>query len=231
MACFVCDEKPSTYTNVNGEAGDCSRCGPSVVLNWKNGQRVLEHMVAHILHDNLLDGSEECCGLCLRPAPMCQLYLRKPRGTSANVSVDYKKSSCVNLIHFNYATASTSSEASPCSNVPIACPLCPDGNPAVWTYSLYAHFRGKHRLQSHTHFPVKFSLSQSEKDGIRHIWNSRYKHPKPRKLKPKKKSTLSVSEAHRARLYIPSVPLSSSHMYVSKYFLIVLFFQELCDWR
>ena len=151
MACFVCDEKQTVCkpcSNANGQAGDCSRCGPRVVLNWKNGQHVLEHMAAHILHDNLLDSSEELCGLCLRPAPMCQLYLRKPRGTSANVSVDYKRSSCINLIHFNYATASTSSEASPCSNVPISCPLCPAESPAVWTYSLHAHFRGKHRIRS-----------------------------------------------------------------------------------
>jgi hypothetical protein len=204
MACFVCDEKQTSYANANGQApGDCSRCGPSVVLNWKNGQRVLEHMASHILYDGFLDSSEECCGLCLRPAPMCQLYLRKPRGTSANVSVDYKKSSCVNLIHFNYATASTSSEASPCSNVPISCPLCPDGSPAVWKYSLYAHFRGRHRQKSHAHFPIKVSLSQSEKDGMRNIWHSRYKLPKPRNLKSKKKAALTISEAHRARLYLP----------------------------
>ena len=31
-------------------------------------------------------------------APMCQLYLRKSHGTSANIAVDYKKSNCVNLI-------------------------------------------------------------------------------------------------------------------------------------
>ena len=202
----MCNEQSS---NVNGQAsnssGDCSRCRPSVALNWKNGQRVLEHMAVHILHDDLLDSSEECCGMCLRMTPLCQLYLRKPCRASANVSMDYKKLSCVNLLHFNYATASTSSRASPCSNIPISCPLCPDGSPAVWRYSLYAHFRGKHCLQSHAHFPIKYSLSQSEKDGMQNIWNSRYKLPKPRNLKSKKSTALHISEAHRARLYLPLV--------------------------
>ena len=140
MACFVCDEKLTDDVNRTSQSSDCSRCGPAVSLNWKNGQHVLEHMGAHVLHDSMLDSSEELCGLCLCPAPMCQLYLRKARGIASNFSVDHKKSSCVNLIHFNYATASTSSEASPCSNVPITCPLCPDGSSAVWAYSLHAHF-------------------------------------------------------------------------------------------
>ncbi|KAF8257898.1 hypothetical protein EI94DRAFT_1626623 [Lactarius quietus] len=166
MVCFVCDERPIDFAHPNSESGDCSRCEPSVTLNWKNSQCVLEHMGAHIQHDSLLDSSEEICGLCLRPAPMCQLYLRKVRGVSGSVTVDCKKSNCINLIHFSYAAASTSSESSPCSNIPITFPLCPDGNPAVWTYSLHAHFGGQHRLQSPAHFPIMIKLSQSEKDGM-----------------------------------------------------------------
>ncbi|KAF8261730.1 hypothetical protein EI94DRAFT_1605174 [Lactarius quietus] len=142
MARFVCDERPIDFAHPNSKSSDCSRCGLSVTLNWKNGQHILEHMGAHIQHDGLLDSSEEICGLCLRPAPMCQLYLWKARGVSGSVTVDCKKSNCINLIHFSYAAASTSSESSPCSNIPITCPLCPDGNPAVWTYSLHAHFQG-----------------------------------------------------------------------------------------
>ena len=97
---------------------------------------------------------------------MCQLYLRKAREVASNFVVDHKKSICVNLIHFNYVTASTSSKASPCSNVPITCLLCPDSSPAVWAYSLHAHFQGQHHLQSTAHFPIKISLSQLEKDGM-----------------------------------------------------------------
>lgn len=141
MACFVCDEKPSNADTKNAnESCDCTRCEPSVNLNWKNGQCVLEHMGTHILHDSMLDGSEEHCSLCLHPAPMCQLHLRKGHGSAGNLLLDHKKSRCVNKIRFNYTTASDSSKASPCSNVLVICPLCPDDRPAVWRYSLYAHF-------------------------------------------------------------------------------------------
>ncbi|KAH9170291.1 hypothetical protein EDB89DRAFT_2190372 [Lactarius sanguifluus] len=200
MACFVCDEKLTNYFETNSQG--CSRCGST--MNRKNGQRVLEHMGAHILHDGLLDSSEELCGLCLRPALMCQIYLRKARGTAGSFSVDRKKSKCINMTHFNYATASTSSEASPCSNVPIICPRCPDDSPAVWTYSLHAHFREQHRIQSPDNFPITICLSQSEKDGMRKVWNSRFKAQKQRKTKPKNIPSLVVSEAHRAQLYLRS---------------------------
>ncbi|KAN0139589.1 hypothetical protein V8E53_002618 [Lactarius tabidus] len=92
------------------DRSDCSRCGPSVTLNWKNAQHILKHMGAHIQHDGLLDSSKELCGLCLRPTLMCQLYLQKARGVAGSVSVDWKKSNCINLIPFNYTTASTTSE-------------------------------------------------------------------------------------------------------------------------
>ena len=202
MACFVCDERPTGFTYPNNESSDCSRCGPSVTLDWKNGQRILEHMGAHIRHDTLLDSSQELCGLCLRPALMCQLYLRKARGVAGSVSVDRRRSKCIHLIRFNYATASTSSDSSPCSNVPMTCPLCPRDSPAVWRYSLHAHFRGQHCIQSPADFPIKISLSRSEKDGMQKVWNSRFKVVKPRKMKLKNKPALTISEAHRAGLYL-----------------------------
>src|SRR6266702_727429 len=132
-------------------------------IELKNGQHVLEHMGTHILHDSRLNGSEECCGLCLYPTSICQLYLQKAHGITGSVLVDHKKSSCMNLI---YSTASILSEASPCSNIPVTCPLCPNNSPATWTYSLHAHFQGQHHLQYPAHFPIKVGLSQSEKNGM-----------------------------------------------------------------
>ncbi|KAH9027882.1 hypothetical protein EDB85DRAFT_2170547 [Lactarius pseudohatsudake] len=129
------------------------------------------------------------------------IYLRKAHGTAGSVSVDRKKSKCINMTHFNYATAFTSSEASPCSNVPIICPHCPDDSPAVWTYSLHAHFRERHRIQSPGDFPITICLSQSEKDGMRKVWNSRFKAPKQHKKKLNQPS-LAILEAHHARLYL-----------------------------
>ena len=67
MACFVCDEKLTDDVNQTSQSSDCSRCGPAVSLNWTNGQRILEHMGAHVLHDSMFDNSEKLCGLCLCP--------------------------------------------------------------------------------------------------------------------------------------------------------------------
>ena len=165
-ACFVCEVSNEATGNLDGHA-DCPRCGPSVRLDWKHTQRVLEHMGAHILHDATLNASEEFCGLCLRPSPMCQIYLTKRRGASGRLSVDRAKSTCPNLSRFNYKSAALSSERSPCTNVPVTCSLCPVASPAVWTYSIHAHYRAHHRLTSDSHFPTCVELSQSEKDGMK----------------------------------------------------------------
>ena len=90
-ACFVCEVADEmNATNIDGQA-NCLMCGSSISLNWNNMQRVLEHMGAHILHDLKLNASEEQCGLCLRPAPMCQIYVKKGRGAKGRYSVDQKK--------------------------------------------------------------------------------------------------------------------------------------------
>jgi hypothetical protein len=187
--------------DIDGQA-DCAMCGPFAGVNWGNTQRVLEHMGTHILHDTKLNASEERCGLCLRPAPMCQIYIKKGRGTQGRCSVDQKKSKCPNLIRFNYRNAEASSGSSPCSNVPVICPHCPTGSPAIWTYSLYAHFRERHRLSSVTHFPLRVQLSQSEKDGMQCIWKTRFNQPKSYRSKKKKNAPLVISQAHRSRIPI-----------------------------
>ncbi|KAN0138828.1 hypothetical protein V8E53_003216 [Lactarius tabidus] len=122
-ACFICEVSNEASAKLDRQA-DCSRCGPP-------------HMGAHIMFDMTLNTSEEYCGLCLCPLPMCQIYLNKGCGTSGRVSVDLIKSTCPNLV-------SHSSDQSPCSNIPVICPLCPAGSPAVWTYSLHSHYCRHH---------------------------------------------------------------------------------------
>jgi hypothetical protein len=196
----VCEAAGESNSVSVGESSDCSRCGPSALLDWQKPQRILEHMAAHVLFDPTLNSSEERCGLCLRPAPMCQIYIKKGRGKKGSISIDQKRSSCPNLVWFNYASAATSSESSPCSNVPAVCTLCPDGSPAVWTYSLHAHYRMRHRLASTAHFPSQVLLARSETDGMKRIWNARFtvKARKKRQVVP----SLQISDAHR-----PHVPL------------------------
>lgn len=156
-------------------------------------------MGAHILHDAMLNHSQEVCGLCLQPSPMCRLLVKKGCGASAGNHVDIDNLSCVNLIQFNYTSAACSSESSPCSNVLINCPLCPPKSPGVWTYSLHAHFHDQHKLISHRQYPMTVYLSQSEKDGMKQIWDARFNAPQPRNLRKKKVPALLLSEAHISR--------------------------------
>lgn len=158
-------------------------------------------MGAHILYDPELNRTQERCGLCLRPAVMCPIYVTKGRGTHGRYTVDVTKSTCPNLVRFNYKNASESSENSPCSNVPIICSLCPAGSPAVWTYNLEAHFRGRHRLTSPAHFPTIVEQSLSEKKGMKCVWQARFKKHKVYNSKTKRRAPpLPVSVAHRAGL-------------------------------
>ena len=184
---------------------DCPRCGPSVKLDWKNTQRVLEHMGAHILYNSTLNSSEEHCGLCLRPTPMCEMHLMKGRGTGGTVSVDRAKSKCPNLVRFNYKNAAQSSGRSPCSNVPVNCTYCPAGSPAVWTYSLRSHYRERHHLTP-IHFPTRVDLPQSEKDGMKRVWDMRFNQRGSYRTKKQRRlghdQPLSISEAHRSRLLV-----------------------------
>jgi hypothetical protein len=127
---------------------------------------------------------------------MCRLLVKKGHGALAGNHVDIDNSSCVNLIRFNYTSTACSSESSLCFNVLINCPLCPPKSPGIWTYSLHAHFCDRHKLISHTQYPMSVYLSQSEEDGMKWIWNARFNAPQPCNLKKKKVPALLLSEAH-----------------------------------
>src|SRR6266700_7603291 len=66
-ACFLC-ESSLHPAHVNGLANDadsleCPLCtSPSISLNLNHGQRILEHLGAHILFDEKAIRTEEPCG-------------------------------------------------------------------------------------------------------------------------------------------------------------------------
>ncbi|KAH9072191.1 hypothetical protein EDB83DRAFT_2220323 [Lactarius deliciosus] len=201
-ACFICEASNDLTADLDGQA-NCSRCGTRVKLDWRNTQRILEHLGAHILYDTTLNTTEEHCGLCLRLAPLCCIYLTKGHGTGGRTSVDQSKLVCPNLVRFNYKNAAQSSEKSPCSNIPITCSLCQVGSPAVWTYCLHSHYCVHHNLKA-AHFPKhpNVELSQSEKDGMKRVWGSHFKQWKSYFSKKKHNTPLAISEAHQSRLLI-----------------------------
>ncbi|KAI0259910.1 hypothetical protein BC834DRAFT_926047 [Gloeopeniophorella convolvens] len=171
----------------------------SVDFTSMSGQRVLEHIGSHILHDPAVDRNIEPCGLCLRSYGVCQIYLRKNKGRHGNPKIDKDRSSCPSTVKFSYATAAKSSSSSPCSNVPLACPVCPSNSPAVWRYNLRAHFLRLHPsipLQSYSHL---WTLADSETTEMAPSRKNRLRQSDRSRKKKANNARLTISDAHSSR--------------------------------
>ncbi|KAI0259272.1 hypothetical protein BC834DRAFT_926295 [Gloeopeniophorella convolvens] len=172
----------------------CPYCTANVDFTSLGGQRVLEHIGGHILHNPSIDRTLEPCGLCLSSHATCCIYLKKSKSCQGNLKIDHAKSKCLNFIKFLYATAAKSSPSSPCSNVPMPCPLCPADAPAVWRYNLCAHLMRLHPsvpLGPHEHM---WTLMNFEVTELSAIWKNRLKQPEARKRKVG--ATITISEVH-----------------------------------
>ncbi|KAH9011001.1 hypothetical protein EDB84DRAFT_1681136 [Lactarius hengduanensis] len=174
-ACFVAED---LYDVREFSTHECPACVPPVQLDTTNGQRVLAHIASHILHDPTIDR---------RPGRNYPWAL-KYGGTA----------SCPNATNFSYSTAMVSSSSSPSSNVPLQCPYCPDGSPAVWRYNMQIHFRQRHRGVDTMKHEDLWKLTPEEEEAMAQIWKDRRKQPK-RRGKGKSKVPLKVSEAHSSR--------------------------------
>lgn len=189
----------------------CPKCDTE--LDTSVPQPVLAHLAAHHAHDPSLDRNEEICGTCLRPsAPgVCEYYLKKGKGAKASFSVDLARTTCVNKFTFSYRTASQSSSSSPSSNVPLACKICGPGSPAVWRYSMKAHFERHHPLSvASPTYSAKWTLSDFEVEKIEELWSSMGTKRAKKKGKGKANVPLVISEAHSSRLAFRYVVPSSS---------------------
>ena len=182
-----------------GEQGtsDCPRCSPTIILDLSQGQRVLEHIGAHILYDPAVLQSMPLCGLCLRPAPLCQFFLAKGKGANGNIRIDQKASrGCLMTLNYSYSVAAVSTASSPCSNVPMHCELCSKSDPAIWRYFMKAHFQEKHPNTPFAKYDHIWTLSNFEMSEMKKIWGKRTKVT----VKRAKKLTLQISENHRAQI-------------------------------
>ncbi|KAH9168605.1 hypothetical protein EDB89DRAFT_1909186 [Lactarius sanguifluus] len=195
-ACFVAE---ALYDVRESSMHKCLACTPPVQLDATNGQRVLAHITSHILHDLTVDKSQEPCGLCLRPANMCTIYLTKRSGRNYQPTVKYMGIvPCPNATNFSYSAAMVSSKSAPCSNIPLQCPYCPDGSPAVWRYNMRQHFRHRHQGIDITKHEDLWKITPAEATAMAAIWKNRHKQPK-RRSKGKLKVPLKLSEAHSSR--------------------------------
>jgi hypothetical protein len=104
----------------------CSNCYPTMMFNPSLHQHILEHISAHILHNPSIDHLSEPCGLCLQPASLCKIFLKKMKGQKGNLTIDIKVSSCLNLVKFSITVIAECSDSSPYMNRPIICPYCGD---------------------------------------------------------------------------------------------------------
>jgi hypothetical protein len=196
--CFVCESDEGMEEFEENSTGTCPNCSPVVTIDAKQGQRLLAHIGAHILHDPKVDRLSKPCGLCLRPSPMCQFFLKKGKGANGNITLNTTLSKgCPNMIKFSYGVAGKSSESSPCSNVPIPCPLCSKGEPGIWRYNMKYHIMALHPLAQLSRYEDLWTISNFEKTEMKHIWHARQKVPVKR---PANHLPMATSKAHTSRL-------------------------------
>ena len=180
----------------------CPNCQPVVTFNPPCGQRIVEHIGAHILHDHSVDRLSEPCGLCLRPAPLCKIVLKKAKGKTGQLAIDMEASSCPNLVKFSITTAAGCTNTSPCTNHPIVCPHCDhlESSPVVWSYNFRSHLIRKHPripLQDHSDILV---LTKLEKDGMQRVWEACFKQQKVRRKS--QHAPLVILETHHSHLVL-----------------------------
>ncbi|KAJ7671994.1 hypothetical protein B0H17DRAFT_1335340 [Mycena rosella] len=196
-ACFVCEGDDENQALLETDAHVCPKCTSSMPLDMGHPQTILAHMGAHILHDTNVDRSTQPCGLCLRPWPMCQFFLKRSGSAGNTQTLNMAISrGCPNLVYFSYGTAVVSEESSPCSNAPLRCALCNPKDPAVWRYNFKEYMMQHHSDVSLTKYSHIWELCTAETAGMKKVWVARDKRKKAKKAKP----SLVVSSAHSSRL-------------------------------
>ncbi len=201
-ACFSCRSSTSELSNINGTTNSCTLCIPGYEYGTKTGQRPLEHIGAHILHDPGINREDEPCGRCLRPSSICRIFLSKGAGGSYKLNLN-RSSGCGNPGYvFRYSVAATSTSTSPCSNVPVICPLCTDTKhlPAVWKYNLRYHISAHHPSALLSRYKHLWELTEFETKKMAAFWNERHSTVIRRPGKSKEAFKIIISEAHTSTI-------------------------------
>ena len=192
--CFSCEKNSSTPLGYSENS--CARCGAWAKFSGTN--KLLNHNGVHILHDPTIKILKNLCGLCFHEGG-CIFYLTKKHGLDqTGVKINLRDSVCPRLSSFTYKTPPESKPNSPCSNVPIYCPVCPDCAPAVWKYNMQYHMQTMHP-ETTDHYASLWQISPS-KIAILHVLWSDCTDTHRRTWTRTKKITHSISEAHCSRL-------------------------------
>ncbi|KAI3998038.1 hypothetical protein K525DRAFT_215108, partial [Schizophyllum commune Loenen D] len=193
QACFATASQKDISLNDNDSCRYCD-----YPFDFKKLPSILAHIGSHVLYDTKNIARDlEPCGLCFRPYNVCQIYVRKTNGRRGNIKIDVARSTCNMPMNFKQASAAKSSVASPCSNAPLVCTLCPKGAPAVWRYNYRAHHARLHPSIPLDDYRTTWYLTVFEQDKLHDIWVNRHKRPKPRQTRTQQ-IPLTLSEAHNA---------------------------------
>ncbi|KAF9003280.1 hypothetical protein BDQ17DRAFT_1242113, partial [Cyathus striatus] len=209
-ACFVCETDHDVGEIGCLETCECPWCSLSVALDLTMGQHMLEHMGAHILFDaGTINSKGVLCGLCLHPPSICRYFLMKGKGAHGSTRINQQAShGCLMKMKFSYGIAAESSQSSPCSNVPIQCPICPKTDLAVWKYFMKHHFEEKHKSLKLTEYSQYWNILAFECDKMRKIW-LKQTNGTAKPARTLSKPTLKISEVHRAQISLRCVELAA----------------------
>jgi hypothetical protein len=123
------------------------------------------------------------------------------------VQLDLAHTNCPKKAKIAYKAAAMSKNTSPCSNVPLNCPICPNGLPAIWKYNLKYHITVTHPESSPDDFTELWHVGDAEKVGMKQRW-THIKNPCTSKGKKVSKSAMVVSEGHSSHLAMRCVSWS-----------------------
>lgn len=166
-------------------------------------------MGGHILHDPVCKGATNICGLCLGTGSSCVIYLTKP--TKHGAQIDMTRSRCPNLYKIVMKTASKSTPHSPCSNIPISCPLCPSPPaPAIWKYNFESHFASCHPSADTDLYRGLFTITEDEDTLMRKVFLTRTTVRVSANMRKKAQDPhLRISHAHSTQLALTYVSFHS----------------------
>ncbi|KAN0128293.1 hypothetical protein V8E53_013877 [Lactarius tabidus] len=193
------DECPITGPS-GAQSNHCPVCQPAIPWDINKAHKILEHVATHTLFDGTLDTTKEPCGLCMRPSPLCSFYLRKGKGARSTQQIDKHVSHCPNFMgKLFYLAVATERTNSPCTNVPVTCPLCPSTSAAVWKYNMKTHLVRIHPSTKGGDFPKTYVISESEKAALKIQWENHYSVLHRRRRHNATSRPLAVSKVHSSR--------------------------------
>lgn len=136
----------------------------------------------------------------MRPLPLCTFYLRKGKGVGSMPQINEHTSHCPNFMgKLLYSAAATERKNSPCTNIPVTCPLCPSTSAAVWKYNMKTHLARIHPSTKGADFPEAYVISKSEKAALKILWEKRDKISRRHQNHDATSTPLTISEVHSSR--------------------------------